>query len=102
MTEGPAPARKDRIDSFARILSNLQPPRSTRRNDGADAITAAKRSPPATEVALERPTTRRRRRVYVRLTNVGRDASFGHVAELQEIVVFSASPANERVSNVRD
>jgi DNA-binding MarR family transcriptional regulator len=53
-------------------------------------------------LSLERPTTGRRRRVHVRLTNAGRIAFNGHVAALQEIVASSASTTNGKVGNARD
>lgn len=49
-------------------------------------------------LALERPTTGRRRRVHVRLTPKGHAAFDGHVAALQQIVAHNPG----RLANQRD
>ena len=42
-------------------------------------------------VTIERPLTNRRRRVRVRLSDVGREAFEGHVAALQAVIASSES-----------
>ena len=42
-------------------------------------------------VAIERPVSNRRRRVQVRLTDVGRTAFEGHVAALQEVIASASA-----------
>jgi DNA-binding MarR family transcriptional regulator len=43
-------------------------------------------------IAIERPLANRRRRVHVRLTDVGRAAFEGHVAALQEVIASASTP----------
>ena len=52
-------------------------------------------------VAMERPVSNRRRRVHVRLTDVGRSAFEGHVAALQEVIASASAgvPADRLVSS---
>ena len=50
MTAGPAPVRNPSTVLFARIWPKRGPPRRTKKNDGAKAISAA-RSPPPTPAA---------------------------------------------------